>query len=145
MATWTYSQPGAVPFMRWFDCRVLSPVMRWPTRLKRPSFLISIWMISPGVSRSYRGRGLFGSRADSRLRPRRLQIRLTVAFDRPSASAMWSCVQRSRRKASTASQVADDVWLGDERGLDERSTSPLIPNSRKRSVHFFTCKTRDLI
>ena len=28
------------------------PVTRWPTLLKRPSFLISRWMISPGFSRS---------------------------------------------------------------------------------------------
>ena len=31
---------------------VRSPVMRWPTRSKRPSFLMSMWISSPGCSRS---------------------------------------------------------------------------------------------
>jgi len=31
---------------------VLSPLMRWPTLLNLASFLMSIWMISPGRSRS---------------------------------------------------------------------------------------------
>jgi hypothetical protein len=29
-----------------------SRVMRWPVRWKRPSFLMSMWMISPGEARS---------------------------------------------------------------------------------------------
>ena len=29
-----------------------SPVMLWPTRSNRPSFLMSMWIMSPGLSRS---------------------------------------------------------------------------------------------
>ena len=37
---------------------------------------------------------------------------------------MWSCVQRARRKTSTASPVAQGVWLGEEWGLEDRSGKP---------------------
>ena len=33
-------------------CFARSPVMPWPTWLKRPHFLISMWIISPGLPRS---------------------------------------------------------------------------------------------
>jgi hypothetical protein len=47
------SHPGPAPEReRWLDWPVRSPVMRWPMALKRPSFLMSMWMISPGVARS---------------------------------------------------------------------------------------------
>src|SRR3954470_19471621 len=48
MQTWTNSHPTP----RRLLCPVRSPVMRWPTRSKRPSFLISMWISSPGCSRS---------------------------------------------------------------------------------------------
>ncbi len=43
-----------------------------------------------------------------------------------------------RRKASTAAHVAGAVWLGDERGLDERSFKSSMPPARKRSTHLAT-------
>src|SRR6266849_2332651 len=48
IATWTNSQP--MPRLLLWPVR--SPVMRWPIRSKRPSFLMSIWIISPGALRS---------------------------------------------------------------------------------------------
>ncbi len=48
MQTWTNSQP--TPRRLLWPLR--SPVMRWPTRSKRPSFLMSIWINSPGFCRS---------------------------------------------------------------------------------------------
>src|SRR5947207_9243352 len=45
---------------------------------KRPSFLISMWTISPGCSRSYRRTGSAGCSAESLLMPSRCRMRLTV-------------------------------------------------------------------
>src|SRR5437764_952475 len=71
------------------------------------------------------GRGAFiaadrlgGSRAESRLRPSRLRMRLTVAVETPTSAAISLPVWRCRRKASTLSQAAGPVWLGDEKGRD---------------------------
>src|SRR5215213_7437401 len=49
MQTWTNSQPAPSPRDRALLCPLRSPVMRWPTWWKRPSFLMSMWMSSPGV------------------------------------------------------------------------------------------------
>src|SRR5262245_46184516 len=73
-----------------------------------------------------------------RLRPRALQMRETVAVERPSAAAMWLWVWRSRRQASTASAVASGVWLGNECGREERSRKPSTPSVRKRLTHLST-------
>ena len=97
--------------------------------LKRPSFLMSIWMISPGAWRSYRGRGCCGSSDEIRLRPRRRRMRETLALEMASSAAMCSWVRRWRRKASTASAVARGIWLGDERGLEDRSRKPTMPSA----------------
>ncbi len=51
---------------------------------------------------------------------------------------MWSCVQRARRKTSTASPVAQGVWLGEEWGLEDRSASPAMPSARNRPNHLAT-------
>src|SRR5215210_3963801 len=72
------------------------------------------------------------------LRPRALQMRETVAVERPSWAAMWFWVWRSRRKASTASAVASGVWLGEEWGLEDRSRKPSLPSARKRVTHLLT-------
>ena len=42
------------------------------------------------------------------------------------------------RKASTLSQAAGPVWLGDERGRDERSCKPATPSARNRATHLAT-------
>jgi hypothetical protein len=47
-------------------------------------------------------------------------------------------VRRSLRKASTAAHTAGAVWLGDERGFDDRSCKPASPSARKRSTHLAT-------
>src|SRR3954469_24105666 len=52
MQTWTNSQPAPSPLARALLCPLRSPVMRWPTWWKRPSFLMSMWMSSPGCWRS---------------------------------------------------------------------------------------------
>src|SRR3954469_1556187 len=52
MQTWTNSQPAPWPLARALLCPLRSPVMRWPTLWKRPSFLMSMWMSSPGCWRS---------------------------------------------------------------------------------------------
>ena len=67
--------------------------------------------------------------ADSRLRPRRLRRRLTVAAETPTSAAISLPVWRCRRKASTLSQAAGPVWLGDERGREERSIKPAGPSA----------------
>ena len=46
--------------------------------------------------------------------------------------------QRWRRKLSAASQVASGIWLGDERGFEDRSCKPSTPSARKRSIHLPT-------
>ncbi len=54
MQTRTNSQP----MPRWrLTPPVCRPVIRWPTKPIRPSFLISIWMSSPAFARSYRRTG----------------------------------------------------------------------------------------
>src|SRR6266536_4275165 len=45
MATWTNSQPA--PWLLQWPVR--RPAMRWPMLLKRPSFLMSRWIISAGL------------------------------------------------------------------------------------------------
>jgi hypothetical protein len=40
--------------------------------------------------------------------------------------------------ASTTVHVAAGVWIGDERGLEERSRNPSAPWARKRSTHLAT-------
>jgi hypothetical protein len=65
-------------------------------------------------------------------------MRLTVAGDRPVSAAIAAWVRRWRRKASTASQVATAVWLGDERGREERSSKPATPLARNRPTHLPT-------
>lgn len=53
MQTWTNSQPAPLRLeLRQVLWPVRSPVMRWPTRSKRPSFLMSMWISSPGWARS---------------------------------------------------------------------------------------------
>src|SRR6185437_10413222 len=47
---------------------------------------------------------------------------------------VWRC----RRDASMAVHVASGVWLGDERGLEERSRNPSTPSSRNRLTHLAT-------
>src|SRR5262245_13041945 len=76
--------------------------------------------------------------AVSRLRPRALQMRETVAVEMPSCAAAWLWVWRSRRKASTGSAEASGVWLGDEWGREDRSRKPSTPSARKRVTHLST-------
>src|SRR6202047_1503549 len=63
---------------------------------------------------------------------------LAVAGATPTATAIWLPVSRCRRKASITAQVAGAVWLGNERGLEERSRKPSTPSARKRSTHLAT-------
>ena len=76
--------------------------------------------------------------AESKLKPRRWRTRETVALEMPSSPAMCSWVRRWRRKASTASAVAREIWLGDERGFEDRSRKPTTPCALKRSSHLAT-------
>src|SRR6478672_8225367 len=55
-------------------------------------------------------------------------MRLTVAAETPTSAAICAPVWRCLRKASTAAQTAGAVWLGDERGFDERSCKPATPD-----------------
>src|SRR5258706_11105397 len=65
-------------------------------------------------------------------------MRETLALEMLSSTAMCSCVRRSRRKLSTAAQVASGIWLGDERGFEERSRKPSTPSALKRATHLAT-------
>jgi hypothetical protein len=65
-------------------------------------------------------------------------MRLTVAAETPTSAAICAPVWRCLRKASTAAQTAGAVWLGDERGFDERSCKPATPSARKRPTHLAT-------
>jgi hypothetical protein len=50
---------------------------------KRPSFLMLMWIISPGLSRSLRRTGSAGSKSRIRFSPSRRRMQLTVAGDTP--------------------------------------------------------------
>ena len=63
---------------------------------------------------------------------------LPVAGDTSTSAAICLPVWRCRRKASIAVHVARGVWLGDERGLEERSRNPSTPSARKRLTHLAT-------
>src|SRR5258706_4335933 len=65
-------------------------------------------------------------------------MRETLALEMLSSTAMCSWVRRSRRNLSTAAQVASGIWLGDERGFEERSRKPSTPSASKRATHFAT-------
>src|SRR5438046_10147506 len=67
--------------------------------------------------------------AESKLKPRRWRTRETVALEMPSSPAMCSWVRRWRRKASTASAVAREIWRGDESGFEDRfaQTNDALP------------------
>src|ERR1700733_968133 len=65
-------------------------------------------------------------------------MRLAVAGDTPTSTAICLPVQRCRRKASTTAHVAGAVWLGNERGREERSRKPSTPLARNRSTHLAT-------
>src|SRR5262249_16954694 len=65
-------------------------------------------------------------------------MRETLALEMPISAAVYSWVRRSRRKFSTASAVASGIWLGDERGLEDRSRKPSTPSAQKRPTHLPT-------
>src|SRR6202049_1932763 len=65
-------------------------------------------------------------------------MRLTVAGDTPTSAAICLPVWRWRRNASTTAHVAGAVWLGNERGLEERARKPSTPPVRNRSTHLAT-------
>ena len=65
-------------------------------------------------------------------------MRETLALEMPSSAAMCSWVRRWRRNLSTASAVASEIWLGDERGFEERSRKPTTPSALKRATHLAT-------
>src|SRR3979490_2910481 len=65
-------------------------------------------------------------------------MRLTVAGETPTSAAICLPVWRWRRKTSTTAHVAGAVWLGNERGLEERSRKPSTPPARNRSTHLAT-------
>src|SRR5712672_1794720 len=65
-------------------------------------------------------------------------MRLTVAGETPTSAAICLPVWRWRRKTSTTAHVVGAVWLGNERGLEERSRKPSTPSARNRSTHLAT-------
>src|SRR5712671_2158656 len=65
-------------------------------------------------------------------------MRLTVAGETPTSAAICLPVWRWRRKTSTTAHVVGAVWLGNERGLEERSRKPSTPPARNRSTHLAT-------
>src|ERR1700676_509777 len=65
-------------------------------------------------------------------------MRLTVAGDTPTSAAICLPVWRWRRNASITAHVAGSVWLGNERGLEERSCNPSTPSARNRLTHLAT-------
>src|SRR5712691_7415641 len=69
MQTWTNSQP--MPRLLLWPVR--SPVMRWPMRSKRPSFLMSMWIISLALVA-----------ADRLDRVKRLQLVQPKPFENPA-------------------------------------------------------------
>src|SRR3984893_9994777 len=73
-----------------------------------------------------------------RFSPSRRRMRLTVAGDTPTSAAICLPVWRWRRNASITAHVAGAVWLGNERGLEERSCNPSTPSARNRSTHLAT-------
>src|SRR6202171_1030163 len=77
---------------------------------------MSLWISSPGFSRSKRRTVSSGSRSRIRFSPSRRRMRLTVAGDTPTSAAICLPVWRWRRNASITAHVAGAVWLGNERG-----------------------------
>src|SRR6185437_1518583 len=101
-----------------------------------PSFLMSIWMISPGAARSADRLGRL-----ERRQPVEAEALKNAADGRrrtPTSAAICLPVWRCRRKASTAAHTPGVVWLGDECGLDERSRNPSTPSASNRSIHLPT-------
>jgi hypothetical protein len=64
-----------------------------------------------------------------------LKMRLTVAVETPTATAICWPVRRCRRKAATAAQTAGGAGLGEQCGRDERSRKPPTPSASNRSIH----------
>jgi hypothetical protein len=62
----------------------------------------------------------------------RRRIRLTVAGETPTSAAVCLPVWRCGRNVSTAAHVAGGIWLGNERGLEDRSRNPSTPSARSR-------------
>ena len=112
--------------------------MRWPTLLKRPSFLMSRWMISPGFSRSYRGLGSCGSRLESRLRPRRCEDARDAGLGDVELGGDVLLGAALTAQSLDGGAVASGIWLGDERGFEERSRKPTTPSALKRATHLAT-------
>jgi hypothetical protein len=79
-----------------------------------------------------------GSRSRIRFSPSRCRMRLTVAGERRFRPRFAYRCGAASAKASTAAHVAGGVWLGNERGLEERSCKPSTPSARKRPTHLAT-------
>src|SRR5262249_22167074 len=65
-------------------------------------------------------------------------MRELLALEVPISAAVCCWVRRSRREFSRPSAVAGGIWLGDERGLEDRSRKPSTPSAQKRPTHLPT-------
>lgn len=102
--------------------------IRWPMPSIRPSFLMSIWIISPGVSFSQRMISGLGSSANKWLKQRDFLIRATVARDKPTEVAIFQNGWRRRRRASTLARYSPVARFCSLWGRLERSASPATPS-----------------
>lgn len=107
-----------------------------------PSFLTSMWIMSPGASRSYlrsvalaaRIRApVTGSRSQSLGMPARARIRETVLGLTPQRTARFLGPSRcATRRARTSDTTGAGVACGQDFGLELRSSRPAQPWERYR-------------
>src|SRR4051812_43242634 len=128
MQTWTNSQPAPSPRDRALLCLLRSPVMRWPTWWKRPSFLVSMWMslaltigdvLLVGVLRPCR-------RPEPNGTPSKLwfyDVRTALPADAPS------CEDR-RDRGRIARQVVEKWMVGDYDTMKETRRRDPVPTRR---------------
>lgn len=103
-----------------------TPGLRSP---RHQILLISIWIMPPGTTCSYRRTGSAGSRSFSRDSPARVSTRLTVAGETATTRAMCSPVRRWRRPRPIRSTAAWSVAFGLCLGRDERAPMPARPSA----------------
>ena len=99
MQTWTNSQP--MPRLLLWPVR--SPVMRWPTLSKRPSFLMSMWISLAGLLALVADHRLGRLQVPDPAKSGRSRTRLTVAGETSVSLAICWPVQRWRRRAMICS------------------------------------------
>jgi hypothetical protein len=98
--------------------------MRWPTLLKRPSFLIFRWMTSPWFLVLGPWMRLLQLDAREPAEAAAFENARDAGFGDANLGCDVLLGWALTAQLSTASAVASGIWLGNERGLENRSRKP---------------------